>query len=324
VRLILLLAISIMVFASEFPQIFSSAGDDVYKSMNRYNHIKDLDIYKDRPELLEAYCMDANATMQKGFSLDKMKDDPETVFDKNLLKEYARELRLLSTQNDAIISQLDDDVGKLYKEGDFESLKKINEAGFILSTPMMVDLKKYEDKKELDAQVKKINSIDPKLAIIPVVKPSATAEKPIEKPVTAKKEDTKPVKIESVKKAIVEEPVAVKLPVPVQSRKSKELQYYEKSLVSLKEELYSLRESQEEDKMACLNDITAINYWMIKVLENEKHACDRASAIKQMKSYDKASAKSCGRSSIRYVEWHGRIKPYVGQKLFEAEAGCHK
>jgi len=322
------MSICIFAFASEFPLIFSSAGDEVYKSMKRYNHIKDLDIYKDRPELLEAYCMDANATMQKGFALDKMKDDPELVFDKNLLKEYARELRALSTQNEVIISELDADVGNLYKKGDFESLIKISEAGFILSTPMMVGMKEYKDKKELDAHVNKINAT----IAAPVLKPAAVIPTPkvIKTPkpvkVVIKPEDIieKPQTIETPEIQKVVTTPEVKVPLPVKSHKSKELQYYEESLASLKEELYSLRESQEEEKMACLNDITAMNYWMIKVLESKNDACERASAIKQMKSYDKASANSCGRNSIRYVEWHGRIKPYAGKKLFEAEAGCHK
>jgi len=294
--------------------------------MQRYNHIKDLAIYQDRPELLEAYCMDANATMQKGFILDKMKDDPEREFDKNLLKEYARDLRSLSAQNELIISQLDDDVGELYEKGDFESLKKINEAGFILSTKMMVSMKKYEDKKELESQLKKINSQELKTLpkpvvptpVVPVVQVPTKVDI-IEKP---KAQELPSVEQEKVQ---VQEALVETKSVPVKkTQKSKEIVYYETTLAALKEELYILRESQEEAKMACLNDITATNYWMIKVLENRQDACERASAIRQMKSYDKAAASSCGRSSLRYVEWHGRIKPYVGKKLFEAEAGCNQ
>jgi len=76
--------------------------------------------------------------------------------------------------------------------------------------------------------------------------------------------------------------------------------------------------------MSCLNDITAINYWMIKVLKNRNDSCSLRDSIKQMKSYSKASMVSCGRDSMRYVEWHNRIKPYVGKTLFEAEAGCRR
>jgi len=130
--------------------------------------------------------------------------------------------------------------------------------------------------------------------------------------------------IKQVQKLAKPVEVSAVLPVAVEPKKQTKLEYYEENLKRLKDELYSLRESQNEDKMACLNDITAMNYWMIKVLENKNEACARADAIKQMKSYNKASAVSCGRSSIRYVEWKGRIKPYVGQKLSEAEAGCNK
>jgi hypothetical protein len=120
------------------------------------------------------------------------------------------------------------------------------------------------------------------------------------------------------------------------ARKPTKLEYYQQSLVNLKAELYALRDKRENEvldvndslaeqrKTECLNDITAINYWMIKVLENEKDACALSDAIRQMKSYDKSAATSCGRDSMRYIEWHGRIKPYVGSRLFQAEALCDR
>ena len=119
-------------------------------------------------------------------------------------------------------------------------------------------------------------------------------------------------------------PKAEETPIPIDKKSLTKLEYYEQSIVHLKEELYELRESGDQANMNCLNDITAINYWMISMLKNENDACTRRDAIKQMKSYDKSSLTSCGRDSLRYIEWHGRIKPYVGAQLFKAEADCHQ
>ena len=313
-RLILLFLISILSMASEFPKIFSSAGNEVFTNMQRYEKIKTLDVYKDNPELLEAYCMDANITMQKGYALDKMKGDPEVILDKQMIKDYAKELRVLSKQNDQIVSQLDTDVGIMYDSGDFYSLKLISDAGFGLSDKMLAGIKDYEDKesrrKDFALANEKINKqlleADKRESI---VKPEVSSTKvSAQIPIVEVKQE---VEIEKIK------------PV-VKPHKQTKLEYYEENLQRLKDELYALRESENQEKMACLNDITAMNYWMIEVLKHPKEACLRADAIRQMKSYNKASALTCGRSSIRYVEWKGRIKPYVGQKLFQAEAGCHQ
>lgn len=311
-RLIFLLSLAMCSIATEFPEIFSSAGDDIYKSMRRYNQIKDLSMYQDRPELIEAFCMDANKTMQKGFLLDKMKDDPEMTFDKVMLKEYAAELRALSKQNNQIMSQLDADVGNLYEQKDFESLKVINEAGFMLSRPMMVDLKTYEENKVIAQQVKILNNRAPK-----------GETKVREQNTSLVSHEIKPEQTQNTSAPVVAKSEAT-VAKPAHQYKSKEVLFYEDNLVALKEELYLHREDHTSEKVDCLNDITAINYWIIKVLEHENEPCELASAIRQMKSYDKSSAKTCGRDSLHYVEWHGRIKPHVGKKLFEAEAGCHK
>jgi hypothetical protein len=122
-RLIALLFItSLLTLASEFPETFSSAGDDVYEHMQKYLKIKHLKIYQDKPEFLESFCVDANASMQKGFVLDRAKDDPEAKIDKSLIKSYAKELRRLSNQNEAIKMQMQEDIQKLYLAGDMNSL----------------------------------------------------------------------------------------------------------------------------------------------------------------------------------------------------------
>lgn len=309
--------------------------------MQKYAQIKDLAIYKDRPELLEAYCIDANATMQKGFALDKMKDDPEVVIDKDIIKSYAKELRILSKQNDTIVSELDADVGRMYKEKDYKSLRKINDAGFILSAKIMSDVEAFEREKQLESDIKiltegKTETVEKALAakalthkeVLPPSKKSilsAPQEIPIVTPVVKKVPmATKQIETVSSKELpVIQETETLPVVVPPKKKLTK-LEYYQTNIASLKEELYRLREDGEEEKMACLNDITAMNYWMIKVLQSSKSACSKAEAIRQMKSYDKAAAHSCGRQSLRYIQWHGSIKPYVGRELFEAEASCHR
>lgn len=301
--------------------------------MKRYTQIKDLEIYKDRPELLEAYCLDASEAMQRGFALDAIKNDPEQVIDKAMVKSYAKELRSLSNKNDAIMQQLDRDVQVLIDAKDYMTLSKINAAGFLLSDEVMAKVVEAERNAKLKSDIQTLSkasavtvkrtAVEEKKAPEAIKKEAAVVElkqQKIKEVAILKKPEQKVEVIKEVIPEIVDKPET-----PVQETPKKELteiEYYRQSLAGLKEELYALREEQNEEKMACLNDITAINYWMIKVLEHENEACERRDAIKQMKSYDKASATSCGRSSMRYIEWHGRIKPYVGKRLFEAEAGC--
>jgi len=313
-RFIALLFLVTLSYASQYPHIFSSTGDEIYENMQKYQQIKDLDIYKDRPELLEAYCMDANVTMQTGLALDKLKDDPEEVLDKGRIKSYAKELRVLSKQNEMIIYQLGKDIQALYKKRDFKSLEQISQAGFTLSPEMMDAIKEDEKKEKFNKAIDKLNT-------------DTGIQKPVETAsayVTSNK-STAPAKQES---AVTETPAFEEV-----NKKLTELEYYTMNLSNLKDELYRLREADKADlsehnsssintKVSCLNDITAINYWMIKVLESKNDDCSLRDAIKQMKAYDKASMHSCGRESMRYVEWHSRIKPYVGRRLFEAEAGC--
>lgn len=369
-RLILLCCLTyLLTFASEFPDTFNSAGDEVYESMQKYLKIKSLKIYQDRPEVLESFCLDANASMQKGFELDRAKDDPEAKIDKGMIKSYAKELRRLSNQNEAIGMQLQEDIKKLYEAGDMKSLARIEEAGFFLDEEIVeaiaearkqqavneaiakANLLQAEQKSEVE-EVKKTKENEatarteavPTAVLIPAEKPVLPVQVAATVPEVENLSKTiQPEQVESVEEASVptEVPASDKTAEPVSeiekpAKKLTELEYYQQSLVNLKEELYLLRENAEgtppdansslsnETKTACLNDITAINYWMIKVLENEKDACALSDAIRQMKSYDKSAAASCGRDSMRYIEWHGRIKPYVGSRLFQAEALCHR
>jgi hypothetical protein len=366
-RLIVLFYItSLLILASEFPDTFNSAGDEVYENMQKYLKIKHLKMYQDRPEFLESFCMDANTSMQQGFTLDRAKEDPEAKVDKNMIKSYAKELRRLSNQNEAIEMQLQVDIKKLYEAGDMNSLAQIAEAGFFLDEKILKAIEEDKKQQAMNETIARANLLQaeqsaaeqvkkPKVKettaaaqtmSIAVANPVAKAvvPEPISKTVTEVSIPVKtiiPEQVEAVEEASapVENLASTKVEEPVQviakpARKPTKLEYYQQSLVNLKEELYALRESREskgldanvtlaeQTKTACLNDITAINYWMIKVLENEKDACVLSDAIRQMKSYDKSAAASCGRDSMRYIEWHARIKPYVGSRLFKAEALC--
>ncbi|MBE0498625.1 MAG: hypothetical protein IBX43_05210 [Campylobacterales bacterium] len=290
---IALFLVSVLAFSAEFPKTFSSAGDRVYESMHRYMKIRHLQIYQEKPEFLEAFCQDANKTMRRGFALDAIQADPEAKVDKNMIKSYAKELRSLSQKDEHISKQIKKDMLWLYQQKKFESLEVMGKAGFVLSEKMQQSID--ENKKNKGVKTEKSSSerhIAPSLPLVSAASMEKSAE---EKPSIA-----------------------------APQRELSELEYYQQSLANLKEELCVLRESEEQTQTACLNDITAINYWMIKILENERDACALSDAIKQMKSYDKKSAKTCGRNSMRYIEWHGRIKPYAGKRLFQAEAACHR
>jgi hypothetical protein len=363
-RLIALLFItSLLTLASEFPETFSSAGDDVYEHMQKYLKIKHLKIYQDKPEFLESFCVDANASMQKGFVLDRAKDDPEAKIDKSLIKSYAKELRRLSNQNEAIKMQMQEDIQKLYLAGDMNSLSQIEAAGFILDEQISkaiaedakeravkdaiakANLMQAEQKSAAEVKKPAANEVSvpaqiiPKAAVAPAVK-ITVPEEIVEtgSQVTDPVQRVMPEQREEAMNDVVTpaETTGVIAEMGQPARKPTKLEYYQQSLVNLKAELYALRDKRENEvldvndslaeqrKTECLNDITAINYWMIKVLENEKDACALSDAIRQMKSYDKSAATSCGRDSMRYIEWHGRIKPYVGSRLFQAEALCDR
>ncbi len=361
----LFLTLTSLILAEGFPRIFNSAGDDIYENMQKYLQIKDLSIYADRPEVLESFCQDANASLARGYTLDKMQEDPEASIDKQLIKSYAKELRRLSSQNESIQYRLKEDIEKLFEAKDFKSLAVFKEAKIKLSTKIIkaieIDAKKQQQAKDLEIVRAKAKVVAVPIAVstqIKVVEETqhkpATQEPELVSPVLEKKpvlvvNEVPAAKKEIAQAKVVDKPAVKVIPTlpkdvtlvspvletqavsavqemltAVEKKNLTKLEYYEQSMLQLKEELYELRESGDELNMNCLNDITAINYWMISMLKNDKDACTRRDAIKQMKSYDKSSLNSCGRDSMRYIEWHGRIKPHVGGELFKAEADCHQ
>jgi len=322
-RLFLFLLISTLAFASQYPRVFSSAGDEIYEDMAQYEQIKDLAIYQDRPELLEAFCEDAEKSLEAGFALDRSEEDPELDLDKQALKAYAKSLRVLSNQNDNIKEQVRRDMEALLEAKDTQNLHVFQKAGFYMNEEILA-LFKEEALAKKNAQKKKVLKdeialLNKKNKKIKKQSENLAASQSVEVMKMEAEVSVKPV--QEIPK-VIEAPIVVKKPEP--PRELTEVEKYQKSLNNLKEELYALREEGEQSKMECLNDITAMNYWMIKVLENKKDACIFVDAIKQMKTYDKSASESCGRSSMRYVEWHGRIKPYVGKKLFQAESLCSR
>ncbi len=329
-RLFIFLLVSTLAFASQYPHVFSSAGDEIYENMAQYEQIKDLDIYHDRPELLEAFCEDAQRSLEAGLALDKVEDDPELVLDKEALKAYAKTLRNLSNQNNNIQAQIHRDMQALLEAKDTKHLKVFQDAGFFMSEEMLqlfIDEKNEEkdkaEKKKLHNEIARLNEKNKKIEL----QSEKLAASTVIEEVSMQSEETP---VQTRKNPSSEQTIHVKEEMAVVIHKTEpqkvltEIQKYQQNLEYLKEELYALREMNQEAKTNCLNDITAINYWMIKVLENKKDTCSFVDAIKQMKSYDKSASESCGHSSMRYVEWHGRIKPYVGKKLFQAEAGCSR
>ena len=336
----LFLTLTSLMFAEGFPRIFNSAGDDIYENMYKYLKIKDLNIYADRPEVLESFCQDANASLLRGYALDKMQDDPEANIDKVLIKSYAKELRRLSSQNESIQYHLGGDIKKLYEAKDFKSLRVFQEAKIELNTEITnaiaIDTKKQKQAKDLavvrakaktsavpiavSAPVKVLDKAiqKPVVEVAPMVSKTVKVVSPVLVPKAAQlvnKTQAKSIEQPAVKVIpIVPKEVKLESPaleveavskveevLPIEKKSLTKLEYYEQSMLHLKEELYELRESGDQVNMDCLNDITAINYWMISMLKNENDACTRRDAIKQMKSYDKSSLNSCGRGSLRYT-----------------------
>ena len=59
----------------------------------------------------------------------------------------------------------------------------------------------------------------------------------------------------------------------------------------------------ESPEVGCLNDITAINYWILEVDKYSDDACKAKDAISQIDIFFKASRKSCGSQNDRYLEF---------------------
>lgn len=83
------------------------------------------------------------------------------------------------------------------------------------------------------------------------------------------------------------------------------------SLAVLKERLMQSRSSGDV-QMQCLNDITAVNYWMLHAEQSRyRHdSCGAFDATQQVSGFEASARKSCGDQEPLYVEWRKRSQPY--------------
>ena len=66
----------------------------------------------------------------------------------------------------------------------------------------------------------------------------------------------------------------------------------------------------ESVEVACLNDITAINYWVLEVDRYSDDACKARDAIKQIDTFFKSSRNNCGNQNDLYLEFKKRTYDY--------------
>ena len=105
----------------------------------------------------------------------------------------------------------------------------------------------------------------------------------------------------------------------------KDTETLRRSLMSLREELQQARAGNAEN-VACLNDITAINYWMLKAdtLKQKREWCKTADVCRQIIEFEHAAGKNCGKENARYLEWSAASKPYRTTFKQMFEEACHR
>ncbi|MEA3372174.1 MAG: hypothetical protein U9Q62_00660 [Campylobacterota bacterium] len=98
-----------------------------------------------------------------------------------------------------------------------------------------------------------------------------------------------------------------------------------RSLVALTDELQQARADNAEN-VACLNDITAINYWMLKAdqLKAEREWCKASDVCRQISEFEHAARKTCGKEESRYLEWSGASASYRTTLKQMFDEACHR
>lgn len=100
--------------------------------------------------------------------------------------------------------------------------------------------------------------------------------------------------------------------------------------VDLKRSLEVLKQRLLEARMSkmpmerCLNDVTAINYWMLDT-ERARYRqawCQARDAAKQTGVFEAAARESCSQESPLYEEWRKRSLPYRTTLLLEFTEQC--
>lgn len=94
----------------------------------------------------------------------------------------------------------------------------------------------------------------------------------------------------------------------------------ENSLEKLRSALESARE-QNGEEVACLNDVTAINYLMLKAeqFKEEKAWCKAYESCRQITGFERSARLNCQEMEALYLEWQGASAPYRTdmQELFK-------
>lgn len=85
----------------------------------------------------------------------------------------------------------------------------------------------------------------------------------------------------------------------------------QRSFLVLKEELVKAR-SENSPLAECLNDVTAINYWIIEVekLRDEQAWCSAYAASEQIVNFERSARKHCGTTEPLYIRWKERSLAY--------------
>lgn len=78
----------------------------------------------------------------------------------------------------------------------------------------------------------------------------------------------------------------------------------------------------ESPEVECLNDITAINYWILEVDKYSDDACKAKDAVKQIDIFFKSSRQSCGSKNRRYLEFKKRTREYRTSMAKRLHAEC--
>ena len=248
--------LKLSLFASTYPLVYASIGDEVYATAKAYKTLLGNEIFHDIYDDLREYVLEAELLMEDGFRLEH-----ESVREDR--KKYVKTLRELAKEK---------------KRLDFLIQKYMDE---------FYELKAYALLQELS---------DNDLAYI---RNSKAVRGAMEH--SLNKEENFP-KIEEFKGDSLEE-----------------------NLQRLKEELIVKRE-ENAPIVACLNDLTAINYWMIRSEKEfaKSSYCEAVKASDQVIKFNTSAKISCVDYQERLKKWQERSMEIRGKKRFKLISLCQE
>jgi len=96
------------------------------------------------------------------------------------------------------------------------------------------------------------------------------------------------------------------------------------SLEALRTQLMQVREEGNETMTGCLNDITAINYWILKVemLRVEKEWCSAYDATGHIVDFERSAKRVCGAEHPLYLQWKEHSLDYREALRKELKEAC--